>query len=81
MSRPIACLLCGIENEANLEQDLAIAREFVPYTEEEMSALRDRVAFEAGDGRHEWFKSTQYYDSPLHREQHGFPPIGHVTDP
>jgi len=38
------------------------------------------VIDEAGDGRHEWFKTTQYYEAALHREQHGFPPIGHVSD-
>jgi len=81
LSLPISCLVCGIENEENLEQDLAIAREFVPYSAEELNQLRVRIAHEAGDGRHEWFKTTEYYESPIHREQHGFPPIGHVTDP
>ncbi|MCH2129759.1 MAG: aldo/keto reductase [Pirellulaceae bacterium] len=80
LSLPISCLVCGIENEENLEQDLEMAREFIPYDEDELDVLRDRVAFEAGDGRYEWFKTTQYYESPLHREQHGFPPIGHVSD-
>ncbi|HCK40570.1 MAG: aldo/keto reductase [Planctomycetaceae bacterium] len=80
LSLPISCLICGIEDEKNLEQDLAIAREFVPYDDDELNDLRTRVAHEAGDGRHEWFKTTQYYDNPLHREQHGFPPIGHVSD-
>ena len=80
LSLPISCLVCGIENEENLEQDLEMAREFIPYDEDELDVLRDRVAFEAGDGRYEWFKTTQYYESPLHREQHGFPPICHVSD-
>ena len=72
--------MCGIENDENLEQDLAVAREFVPYSEEELNELRSQVIDEAGDGRHEWFKTTQYYEAALHREQHGFPPIGHVSD-
>ena len=80
LSQSITCLVCGIENEENLEQDLAIARDFVPCTEDELAALRTRIAHEAGDGRHEWFKTTQYYESPVHREQHGFPPIAHVSD-
>jgi hypothetical protein len=25
----------------------------------------------AGDGRHERFKSTQIFDGPYHRQQHG----------
>ena len=80
LSLPITTLVCGIENDENLEQDLAVAREFVPYSEEELSELRSQVIDEAGDGRHEWFKTTQYYEAALHREQHGFPPIGHVSD-
>ena len=80
LSLPISCLICGIENEENLEQDLAIARNFVSYTEEEMNALRARVAFQAGDGRHEWFKTTEHFDAQVHRAQHDFPPIRHVTE-
>ena len=40
---------------------------------DERQALLDRVAPEAGDGRHERFKSTQAFDSGTHRKQHGFP--------
>ena len=79
MSLPISTLVAGIESEADLQQDLEIARNFTPMTMNEFQALQDRVRDVAQDGRHEWFKSTQYYDSPWHREQHGFPPIGHVS--
>lgn len=75
LSQPISVLVCGIETPENLEQDLAIARDFTPMSEAEQTALRNRVAAEAGDGRYEWFKSMQYYDSKYHRDQHGFPPI------
>ena len=51
----------------------------MPLSEEEMASLRARVEDVAKDGRFEWFKSTQYYDSKLHREQHGFPAISHVS--
>ena len=57
----------------NLAQDLAIARNFVPMTTTEQAALRERVRREATDGRHEWFKSTTFFDSQYHRDQHGFP--------
>jgi len=40
----------------------------------------ERVRPVAGDGRFEVYKSTQFYDSGYHRDQHGFPPIGHVGD-
>jgi predicted aldo/keto reductase-like oxidoreductase len=75
LSQPISVLVCGMESMENLEQDLAIAREFTPMTETEQDELRARVLPHAGDGRYEWFKTTQFYDSKFHRDQHGFPPI------
>lgn len=79
MSLPISTLVAGMESVANLEQDLEIARRFVPFTSDEQVALQERVKDQSSDGRHEWFKSTQHYDSPYHRDQHDFPPIGHVS--
>lgn len=79
LSQPISTLVCGMQSEENLRQDLEIARNFEPMTGEEMDELRGRIAVEARDGRHEWFKSTQFYDGQLHRDQHGFPPIKHVS--
>ncbi|GAB4147215.1 MAG: aldo/keto reductase [Planctomycetaceae bacterium] len=78
LSQPISVLVCGIETMDNLNQDLDIARNFIPMTEAEQTELRQRIQHEATDGRYEWFKTTQYYDSKMHREQHGFPPIGSV---
>lgn len=79
MSLPISTLVAGIQSPENLQQDLDIARGFSQMTDEEMSDLQDRVRDVALDGRFEWFKSTQFYDSGYHREQHGFPAIGHVS--
>jgi hypothetical protein len=42
----------------------------------EKKALEDRVRDEATDGRHELFKSTQEFDGPHHRRQHGFAVAG-----
>ena len=33
--------------------------------------VTDTVKVVAGDGRHERFKSTQHFDGPYHRQQHG----------
>jgi predicted aldo/keto reductase-like oxidoreductase len=71
LSQPIASLVCGIDSMEVLKQDLSVARHFKPYSEEEMQALRDKVKAVAGDGRHERFKSTQLFDGPYHRKQHG----------
>jgi len=72
LTMPISTLVCGIQSLENLAQDLAIARDFVPMPAEEQQALLASVAEEAGDGRYEYFKSTQMFDSKYHRQQHGF---------
>ncbi len=42
-------------------------------TVSEMRELEVLAYEKSVDGRYEWFKSTQYYDSQYHRNQHGFP--------
>jgi predicted aldo/keto reductase-like oxidoreductase len=81
LSLPISTLVCGMESPENLQQDLAIARNFTPMSDTERRALLEQVYEEAADGRHEWFKSTQFFDSQYHRDQHSFPPIGEVGKP
>jgi predicted aldo/keto reductase-like oxidoreductase len=71
LSQPIASLVCGIDSMEVLQQDLGVARHFKPYNEEELTELRQKVKAVAGDGRHERFKSTQLFDGPYHRKQHG----------
>ena len=73
LSLPISCLIVGCESIENLEQELDIARNFQPMSEDRKAELLERVRHEAGDGRHEWFKNTQHFDGPYHRTQHGFP--------
>jgi uncharacterized protein len=72
LSQDIATLVVGIDSEKVLEQDLAIGRNFKPMTAEEQKQLTDRVKPVASDGRFEWSKSTQAFDGPYHRAQHGF---------
>ena len=38
----------------------------------EQAAIVERVKPFATDGRFEQFKSTQNFDGPVHRHQHGF---------
>lgn len=76
LSLPISTLVCGVESLENLKQDVDMARAFVPMSKKEQQALMDRVYEDATDGRHEWFKSTQFFDSQYHRDQHGFPKVG-----
>ncbi|MCS6952074.1 MAG: aldo/keto reductase [Bryobacterales bacterium] len=72
LSLPIASQVVGMISMEQLKQNIAIAREFRPMSRQEREALLARVKEEAGDGRHELFKSTKLFDGPHHRRQHGF---------
>lgn len=73
LSRDIASLVVGIDSMQVLRQDIAMARRFPALNKQQLNALIQRVEAVAGDGRHERFKSTQIFDGPYHRRQHGFP--------
>ena len=72
LSQDIATLVVGIDSMKVLAQDVAIARDFKPMPQDEADALLARVKPVATDGRFEWSKSTQNFDGPYHRRQHGF---------
>jgi predicted aldo/keto reductase-like oxidoreductase len=74
LSQRIASLVVGIDTMDVLKQNLAIARKFPMYTAKELEQLVARVRPVAGDGRHERFKSTQFFDGPYHQAQHGLTP-------
>ena len=71
LMQDIATLVVGIDSMQVLKQDLANARAYKPFTDAELKALLAKVKPVAGDGRHERFKSTQFYDGPYHQKQHG----------
>ncbi len=73
LSQEIASLVVGVDSMKVLMQDVAIADNFKPMPKDESDALLTRVKTVAGDGRLEPSKSTQLYDGPYHRRQHGFP--------
>ena len=64
--------MVGITNMDQLKSDIKLARNFKPMSAAEQARLKARVKEEAGDGRHELFKSTKRFDGPHHRRQHGF---------
>ena len=72
LSQPVATQVVGLTTPEHLRQAIALARSFRPMTDEEKSALVARVKDMAGDGRYELFKSSQAFDGPYHRRQHGF---------
>jgi uncharacterized protein len=72
LSLPVTAQVMGITSMEQLKADIALARNFKPMTVAEMNALRERAREHGADGRHELFKSTQVFDGPHHRKQHGF---------
>ena len=75
LSQPIASLVVGIDSMEVLRQDVRTARRFMAMDKSEWAArqkeLLAKVKAVAGDGRHERFKSTQFFDGVYHRRQHG----------
>ncbi len=72
LSLPVASIVRGYLRMDQLMADIRIARKFRPLGTEDRDRILALAAPEAGDGRHEHFKSTQRYDGPLYREMHGF---------
>jgi predicted aldo/keto reductase-like oxidoreductase len=72
LSQPTVSQVVGIRDVTQLRAAVKVARGFTGMPEEEQTALMERVREEAGDGRHETFKSTNQHDGPHHRRQHGF---------
>ncbi len=72
LSTPVTSLVVGIRNRRDLQQALEVGRDFEPMEPAAMATLREQVRIEAGDGRHELFKSSTHFDGPHHRKQHGF---------
>jgi aryl-alcohol dehydrogenase-like predicted oxidoreductase len=72
LSQPVASQVVGMTSLEQLEQNIKLARGFTPLSASEESALAEKVKPFATDGRFEQFKSTQNFDGPVHRRQHGF---------
>ena len=72
LSQSISSLVVGIRTKRDLRQALSVGRRFESMPKVETLALLERVKGEAGDGRHELFKSSKQFDGPHHRKQHGF---------
>jgi aryl-alcohol dehydrogenase-like predicted oxidoreductase len=72
LSQPVASQVIGMVSLDQLRENIALARAFEPMPEAERTALVEKVREVAGDGRFELFKSSQTFDGPHHRKQHGF---------
>lgn len=72
LSLPVSALCVGLVSMEDLDQALRVGRGFQPMDADEKMELISRAADPGADGRHELFKSTQTFDGPHHRKQHGF---------
>jgi aryl-alcohol dehydrogenase-like predicted oxidoreductase len=62
LSLPTSVVICGMDNEKVLEQNLELVRNFQPLAGEERQALLARSLDAARQGKHELFKTSQKYD-------------------
>jgi uncharacterized protein len=70
LTLPICTLVCGIQSRENLLQDLAMARDFRPVSQQEIDDLLAQTAEPGKDGKLERYKTTRY-GSAYHFRQHG----------
>ncbi len=73
MSLPVTTTISGMDSLEVLRQNLKVARGFMPLTDREMDALRERCAVDAGDGHFEVYKTSLKFDNPEARLPHDFP--------
>jgi uncharacterized protein len=66
----IPVCLSGMDSEKVLLENIGYARAFKPEPKPAIASILDKVKEPAGDGRLERFKSTQDFDSDVHRKQH-----------
>lgn len=72
LSQKITSLVCGMMSVEEVDQTADIAQDFKPMSPREQEALIEQTRAVAGDGHLELYKTTQYYDSGYHRNQHHF---------
>jgi hypothetical protein len=73
MSLPVTTTVSGIDSMRVLKQNLGVASEFKPFTNDQMERLRHRLASFASDGRFELYKTTAQHEGNEGRAQHNFP--------
>lgn len=73
MSLPVATTISGMNSLVILQQNLEVARNFQPFSDTEMSEIRNRSRMWSADGHLELFKTSTMYDGKIGREQHGYP--------
>lgn len=72
LSLPVSTLVSGIDSREVLRQNLAIARRFVPMTQEEMAQLRRRVSDHGTEGKFEYYKTHALWSCDRHEAERRF---------
>ena len=72
LSLPVASFVSGMDTMEVLEQNLAVARDFVPMTEEERAAVLAKSAPKAEGGEFEPFKTTRQFEGSEGRVAHDY---------
>ena len=70
MSQALSTIVSGMPSLDQLDQNLAVARDFTPMTEEEQADILRRSAAVAPEGEFELFKTTRVYDANEGRVAH-----------
>lgn len=71
MSLPVSTVVSGMKSIADLEQNLAVAQDFQPLTDDERTDILARSRPFAQDGEHERFKTSRSFDANEGRVAHG----------
>ena len=75
MSLPVATVVSGMDSMQVLEQNVAVARDFQPLSDDERNAILAKTKIAAADGHFEPFKTTRHFDANQGRAAHNFPLI------
>ena len=59
MSMPISTLCSGIDSMKYLKENISIARNFTPMTQEEIAVILEKSLEYSKDGEHEWYKTYE----------------------
>jgi uncharacterized protein len=62
LSLPVSVVICGMDSQAVLDENLDTVRRFEPLGKDEREALLARTRDAAQNGRHELFKTSLKYD-------------------
>jgi aryl-alcohol dehydrogenase-like predicted oxidoreductase len=69
LTQPVSVVITGIDSMPILDQAMAVAKNFQPMTQAEMSSLLARTAEAAKNGEFELFKTTPRFDGTAHNPQ------------